>query len=68
MLNRFNTWEDFYRKNRDNEMFKEMIYKDQMKMEGEFKKSYEAKLTSEGKGKREQDKNRKRSTIQVNII
>jgi hypothetical protein len=65
VLNGFNSWEEYFRRNRENEGFKDMIYMDKMKMEEEFKRQYELKLALEGKEKKEADKKRKRSSITV---
>lgn len=67
MLNQFNSWEDYYRKNRDNELFKDKLYMDQIKMEDEFKRQYELKLALEGIDKKEADKKKKRNSISVII-
>jgi len=66
-LNQFNSWEDYYRKNRDNELFKDKLYMDQIKMEDEFKRQYELKLALEGIDKKEADKKKKRNSISVII-
>jgi hypothetical protein len=67
VLNHFNSWEDYYRKNRDNEVFKDKLYMDQIKMDDEFKRQYELKLALEGIDKKEADKKKKRNTISVII-